>query len=438
MMRKFTTCLMICATWFFVSSCNDNDVSSPPKSNLAVDKTSGLANETEFTFTIDQAPGAASIALLPYGTANLSLGGIPVSSFTSGKATVKFKYAQVGTFDAVVVTNNHSADGKSVKNVYSNAITITITSGKNQISEFTFDKISTGTSIDQDAHTIAVDVPYGTDLTALKATFASDAFTKLSVGGAEQTSGTTANNFTNPVTYTVTADNGDTNTYEVTVTPAAINTTATFKSFTGKETSKVNAKTLGSALADTETDLILYDIYDSPVENYDSVQFSYELDNPFGALHLGTEVDKLHQDTRLDLTTAKTLKLLAQDSASVQHAFTLHIVNAPLLTLAKADADNTITSVNTNFTILVKALKGTVTNSTIPDVTFDIDEPSGVNVNSITFTDIDNPGGVTLSPGDSYNINFNDAVTIVLHVTDSNLGGISYDVTYTAGLTELK
>ncbi|HEY8938336.1 MAG TPA: hypothetical protein VIM65_24115 [Cyclobacteriaceae bacterium] len=440
MMRKFTVCLVLCATGLFVSSCND-DVSSPPKSTLAVDKTSGLSSDTEFTFTIDQVPGAGTTSLLPYGTENLSLGGIniPAASFTGGKATVKFKYAQVGKFQAVVVTNNHSADGKSVKNSYSNTIEITITSPNAKITDFSFDKISTKTTIDQDAKTIEVVVPYKTTLTALKATFTNDAFSTVTVGSTVQVSGSTANDFTNPVTYKVTANNGtDINNYVVTVVVTPSNNTFTFKSFGGKEVSTAATSTLGASLATSGTDLILYDVYQTPSTSFDSVTFSYALDNPFGVLHYGSEVAPMKQDRRIDLTSTKTVKLMAQDSATTGgHAFNIYAVDAPLLLFTTTDPVPDIVDVNTGFVALVKALKGTVTDSKI-DLDFNVTAPSNVSIVSITLKDASNPGGVTVSNGGTHEVDFSDAVTVTIRVTDNRIGGLTYDVVYTAGLTELK
>lgn len=73
-------------------------------------------------------------------------------------------------------------------------------------------------SIDQTGKTIAVTVPYGTNLTALVATFTTTG-KKVKVGSTVQESATTANNFTLPVDYQVTAANGSSVTYKVSVTP---------------------------------------------------------------------------------------------------------------------------------------------------------------------------------------------------------------------------
>ena len=67
---------------------------------------------------------------------------------------------------------------------------------------------------------IAVTVPFGTDVTALVATFTTTG-ASVSVGATPQVSGTTPNNFTSPVTYTVTAADASTKAYTVTVTVAS-------------------------------------------------------------------------------------------------------------------------------------------------------------------------------------------------------------------------
>jgi len=79
---------------------------------------------------------------------------------------------------------------------------------------------STGT-IDESAKTIAVSMPNGTDVKAQVATFTTTG-SDVKVGTTVQSSGTTANDFTAPVKYTVTASDGTTATYTVTVTVASI------------------------------------------------------------------------------------------------------------------------------------------------------------------------------------------------------------------------
>lgn len=72
-------------------------------------------------------------------------------------------------------------------------------------------------TVNEVAKTISITVPNGTNVTALVATFTTTG-SGVKVGAVAQTSGTTANNFTAPVSYTVTAADSTTAIYSVTVT----------------------------------------------------------------------------------------------------------------------------------------------------------------------------------------------------------------------------
>jgi hypothetical protein len=87
------------------------------------------------------------------------------------------------------------------------------------VSDYTF-------GIDQTNRTISNSnvLPYGTDVSALRAVFEAAEFATVTVGGVEQVSGVTVNNFTEPVTYTVTAEDGITTVnYTVTVNVSQVN-----------------------------------------------------------------------------------------------------------------------------------------------------------------------------------------------------------------------
>lgn len=76
--------------------------------------------------------------------------------------------------------------------------------------------------IDQAAGTIAVAAVALTDVTDIAATFTLSTGATAKVGTTAQTSAATKNNFTNPVEYTITAEDGvTTKTYTVTVTVAS-------------------------------------------------------------------------------------------------------------------------------------------------------------------------------------------------------------------------
>ena len=108
---------------------------------------------------------------------------------------------------------------------------------------------STG-AVDETAKTIAVTMPFGTDVKALVATFATTGGS-VTVGGVAQTSATTANDFASPVAYTVTATDGSTAAYSVTVTLAPITGKAvtTFSVAGVAGTVDESAKTISVVLA---------------------------------------------------------------------------------------------------------------------------------------------------------------------------------------------
>ena len=81
-------------------------------------------------------------------------------------------------------------------------------------------------TINQTAKTIAVALPTGTNVTALIATFTTTGV-GAKVGATTQVSGTTPNDFTAPVAYTIAAADASTATYNVSVTVAAGSAKAT-------------------------------------------------------------------------------------------------------------------------------------------------------------------------------------------------------------------
>ena len=72
-------------------------------------------------------------------------------------------------------------------------------------------------TINESNKTIAVTMPFGTNVTVLVATFSTTG-ESVSAAATPQTSGMNANDFTNPLIYTVTAEDGSTASYTVKVT----------------------------------------------------------------------------------------------------------------------------------------------------------------------------------------------------------------------------
>jgi hypothetical protein len=93
-------------------------------------------------------------------------------------------------------------------------------SAKHEILTFSFPEETGAATIDADAHTVAIEVANGTSPLALVATFTLSHGGTAAVIGAAQESGVTANDFSNPVIYTVTAEDTTTQDWTVTVTIA--------------------------------------------------------------------------------------------------------------------------------------------------------------------------------------------------------------------------
>ncbi|MBN2614229.1 MAG: lamin tail domain-containing protein [Bacteroidales bacterium] len=99
--------------------------------------------------------------------------------------------------------------------------TVTVTVAAAQSSEKAITRFSISSSMDSatiDAtnHTVALEMPYGTDLTSLTPTI------EVSAGATISPTSGTAQDFTNPVTYTVTAQDASTQDWTVTVTAASV------------------------------------------------------------------------------------------------------------------------------------------------------------------------------------------------------------------------
>ena len=80
---------------------------------------------------------------------------------------------------------------------------------------FSFTEQTGAATIDDGAHTIDIEVANGTDMTNLVASYTLSSYATTAIAGTDQESGVTANNFSSPVTYTVTAEDGSTQNWVV-------------------------------------------------------------------------------------------------------------------------------------------------------------------------------------------------------------------------------
>ncbi|RJE88734.1 DUF5018 domain-containing protein [Paenibacillus sp. 1011MAR3C5] len=173
---------------------------------------------TEFSFMTPSVAGAINEAagtitvLVPYGT-----------DVTALTPTITHTGASISPISEVVqdfinpVTYTVTASDGSTQN-YTVTVSVAASSTK-AITAFSFTTPAAVGTVNEANHTIAITVPYGTDVTALAPTI-------THTGASISPNSEVAQNFTNPVTYTVTASDGSTQNYTVTVSVAASSTKA--------------------------------------------------------------------------------------------------------------------------------------------------------------------------------------------------------------------
>ena len=197
----------------------------------------GVINETEKTIVVKVPHGTNVTALKPTIT-------------VSDKATVNPGSEVPQNFSVPVIYTVMAAD-------YSLAIyTVTVIvagadekSTAKQITNFRFTSPSAVGTINETAKTITVEVPASTNVTALQPTITvSDKATINPASGVAQ-------NFTNPVSYTVTAEDNSTATYTVTVIKPVDNTASVRFN---KEDGYANINAIGVLLPDSDTILAYY------------------------------------------------------------------------------------------------------------------------------------------------------------------------------------
>ncbi len=206
-----------------------------------------FASYTGAAGTINEPAKTISVTV-PFGT---DVTGLVATFTTTGAvvtvgAAVQTSTATPNDFTSPVAYTVTAADGTTA--IYTVTVTVAPNFAK-AITAYSFASYTGAAgTINESAKTISVTVPFGTDVTGLVATFTTTGAV-VTVGAAVQTSTATPNDFTSPVAYTVTAADGTTAIYTVTVTVApnfakAI-TAYSFASYTGAAgTINESAKTI--------------------------------------------------------------------------------------------------------------------------------------------------------------------------------------------------
>lgn len=208
-----------------VAASNEKDLTS--FSFLAADN-SGLTNDVTGVIS-----GTDVSVTVPFGTTVTALVADFTTTGTSVKigSTVQVSGTTANDFTSPVDYVVTAGDG--TMQTYTVTVTIAANSAK-AITAFSFETIhNAGLAADVTAviagTSITATVPFGTDVSALVATFSTTG-ASIAVGATPQISGQTANNFSSPVDYVVTAADGTMQTYTVTVNIAA-DTSASITAF---------------------------------------------------------------------------------------------------------------------------------------------------------------------------------------------------------------
>jgi hypothetical protein len=215
--KKISALIGLCLL-FIIMGCGgngdeNNDISpSTAKAITAfsLNGVDGTINQTDKTIAVTLPTGTSVTALVATFTTTGASVEVNSTVQTSGTTANDFTNPVVYTVTAIDATTQD--------------YTVTVTVVGKSITAFSLNGVD-GT-INQTAKTIAVTLPTGTAVTALVATFTTTG-SKVDIDGTQQTSGTTANDFTSPVVYTVTGVDATTQDYTVTVTIESANKPAT-------------------------------------------------------------------------------------------------------------------------------------------------------------------------------------------------------------------
>ena len=195
--------LMMAALMMVITGCSTGGSDAPPLEPLSSAKAI-----TAFTFptstgtTITEATHTIAVTV-PFGTVVTAL----VPSITHTGASISPDTGVANNFTTPQTYTVTAADATT--QAYVVTVTVVLNLAK-AITAFTF-PTSTGTTITEATHTIAVTVPFGTVVTALVPTI-------THTGASISPDTGVVNNFTTPQTYTVTASDATTQPYVVTVT----------------------------------------------------------------------------------------------------------------------------------------------------------------------------------------------------------------------------
>lgn len=240
-MRKIVILVLLGLLLVFFNGCpagEDEASSKKAITAFSINGIEGSINTTDKTIKVEEMPFDTDVtALVATFTASGESVKVGTTEQTSEETPNDFTNPVIYT----VTAEDHSTQDY--------AVTVTIApSPLKAITAFSLDELA-GT-INEAEKIIAVSAPAGTDVTAMIATFTTTGVS-VKVGSTFQASGQTANNFTDPVVYTVAAADTTTQDYIVTVTVPVENRPATAVSVSMKPDNPANTTNAKVLCVDT-------------------------------------------------------------------------------------------------------------------------------------------------------------------------------------------
>ncbi|RED93604.1 DUF5018 domain-containing protein [Marinoscillum furvescens] len=198
---------MIAIVCFTFVSCEDEEPTVPQSDAKEILSFVFADLDPAVTASIS---GTDITATVPFGT---DLTALAPTVTISSKATVSPESGTAQDFSSAVTYTVTAEDGTTVD--YTVSVSAEAGSDEKVITEFVFAELDPSVTATIEGTAITAEVPYGTDLTALIPTVTISALASVSPESG------VAQDFSSDVTYTVTAQDGSTTAYTVTVTEGA-------------------------------------------------------------------------------------------------------------------------------------------------------------------------------------------------------------------------
>ncbi|MDA1120030.1 MAG: T9SS type A sorting domain-containing protein [Bacteroidetes bacterium] len=293
-------------------------------------------------------------------------------------------------------------------------------SSETDITSFNFNEQTSIVIPDVVNHTINIPVATGADLTSLIATFNLSDGARAEVNGIAQISGTTPNNFTGTVTYTIIAEDGTTQPWAVTVTTGTLSNATEITSFSFPE--QTGSATIGTGTIGIEV---------ASGTNLNGLVATFTLSDGASATVGGTF--QVSGTTSNDFTNAVTYVVTAQDGVTTQDWAVTVTVEA-----ASTCADLSISLDTTNPRNFIKGVDASVTvkakvtdTQAISGVAFIYIRGNDTEVQIVAATDEgDGIFSFTFGPNDfkSVGIGYGFLVENVSECTDDVVGFIDLEI----------